>query len=156
MKITFISVGSVKKAYIKEGVDEYLKRIKNYSTVTAVEVKEESSSPKTPRETTLKKEGERILSKLGKGDFVVALADKGREFTSAAFSSFISDFMTGGGRNLVFITGGAFGLHPEVYDAADMVLSLSRMTFPRDLARLVATEQVYRAFTIIRNEPYSH
>ncbi len=156
MKITFISVGSVKKAFAKDGVDEYLRRIRNYSQAESVEVKEESSSPKTPRERILKKEGERILGKLAKGDYVVALADSGREFTSASLAAFVEEFRESGKKNLCFITGGAFGLHKDVLESADMILSLSKMTLPHDLARLVLTEQVYRAFTIIRNEPYSH
>lgn len=156
MKITFISVGSVKKACVKECVDEYLRRIRNYSPVESVEVKEESSSPKTPRASILKKEGERILARLKKGDYVVVLADNGREFTSSEFSSFVEEFRDSGKKSLCFITGGAFGLHKDVHESADMVLSLSRMTLPHDLARLILAEQVYRAFTIMRNEPYSH
>lgn len=156
MKITFISVGAVKKASVKEGVDEYLRRIGNYSRVESVEVKEESSTPKTPRERILKKEGERILGRLSRGDYVVALADSGKEFTSASLAAFVEGFMESGRKNLCFVTGGAFGLHKDVLGSADMILSLSRMTLPHDLARLVLAEQVYRAFTIIRNEPYSH
>jgi len=156
LKITFISVGAVKKASVKEVVDEYLRRIGNYSRVESVEVKEESSTPKTPRERILKKEGERILGRLSRGDYVVALADSGKEFTSASLAAFVEGFMESGRKNLCFVTGGAFGLHKDVLGSADMILSLSRMTLPHDLARLVLAEQVYRAFTIIRNEPYSH
>lgn len=156
MKITFISVGSVKKAYVKAGVDEFLKRVRHYAPAESVEVKEESAAPKTPREAVLKKEGERILGRLKKGDFVVVLSDNGRDFTSFSFSAFIEGFMSSGKKNLCFITGGAYGLHKDVYETADMVLSLSKMTLPHDLARLVLMEQVYRAFAIIRNEPYSH
>lgn len=156
MKITFICVGSVKKAYIKEGVSEYVKRIRNYFPVDIIEVKEESASIKMPKDDILKKEGERVLKNLKSGDFAVVLADNGRQFSSTEFSRFIEGFMAGGKKNLCFIVGGPFGLHKSVYDASDMVMSFSAMTLPHDLARLVLAEQVYRAFTIIRGEPYSH
>lgn len=156
MKITFISVGSIKKGYYREGIEEYLKRIKKYSPVEAIEAKDESSSIKMPKDDILKKEGERILKKINEADFVVVLADKGRQFTSHGLAEFIADFMAGGKKNLCFVIGGAWGLHQSVYDRADLTMSLSSMTLPHELARLVLSEQVYRAFTIIRGEPYSH
>ncbi len=156
MKITFISVGPLKKPAAKEEVGEYIRRISRYTRVEPIDVKEETASVKTPKETVLRKEGERILGKVLKGDYVVALADSGKEFTSASFAAFVESFMERGGKNLCFVTGGAFGLHKDVLESADMIMSLSRMTLPHDLARLVLAEQVYRAFTIIRNEPYSH
>jgi len=156
LKVTFISIGSLKKSFARSGVDDYLKRIGNYIKAESVDLKEESASPKTPRERVLKKEAERILGKLSAGDYVVALADSGKEFTSASFAAFVEGLMSSGKKNLCFVTGGAFGLHKDVLESADMIMSLSRMTLPHDMARLVLAEQVYRAFTIIRNEPYSH
>jgi 23S rRNA (pseudouridine1915-N3)-methyltransferase len=156
LKIAFISVGNLKKSYAESGVAEYVKRIKRYVPVETVDVKEEKAPAKTPREEIMRREGERILGRLKPGDYSVALTDTGAAFSSAAFSDFISGHMDSGTKRLCFIIGGAWGLHPDVLKKASATLSLSSMTFPHDLARLVLAEQVYRAFTIIRGEPYSH
>ncbi|OGP15636.1 MAG: hypothetical protein A2052_07160 [Deltaproteobacteria bacterium GWA2_54_12] len=156
MKITFVAVGSVKKSSIAEASADYLKRIKRYAPVDIVEVKDEGASLKMPREDVLRKEGQRILSALGQGGYTVVLADTGSSMTSAAFSKFIEGLMNQGRKNVSFVVGGAYGLHKDVYGTADLVLSLSAMTLPHDLARLFLYEQVYRAFTIMRGEPYSH
>ncbi len=156
MKMTFVTVGSVRKPYIKTGLEQYLKRIGRYADVSLVEVREESSSIKMPREDVLKKEGASILKKLSDSDFNVALSDSGRQMDSRQFSAFIESIISGGKKGVAFVIGGAYGLHQPVCEAADAVVSLSKMTLPHELAFLVLTEQVYRAFTIIRNEPYSH
>lgn len=156
MKITFVAVGSVKKSSIAEASADYLKRIKRYAPVDIIEVKDEGASLKMPREDVLRKEGQRILSALGQGGYTVVLADTGSSMTSAAFSKFIEGLMNQGRKNVSFVVGGAYGLHKDVFEAADLVLSLSAMTLPHDLARLFLYEQVYRAFTIMRGEPYSH
>lgn len=156
MKVCFICVGQVKKAGVTEAAAEYLKRIKRYTGVEVMEVKDESASPKAPREEILRAEGERLLSKVKPNDYIALLADTGREMTSGALSKHIEGLMNTGRKRLVFMVGGSYGIHKEVYERADIVLSLSRMTLPHDLARLVLYEQVYRAFTIMRNEPYSH
>lgn len=156
MKITFVAVGSVKKSSIGEASADYLKRIRRYVPVDMVEVKDEGASPKVPREDVLRKEGQRIISALGQGGYTVVLADTGSPMTSTAFSKFIEGLMNQGRKNVSFVVGGAYGLHKDVYDTADLVLSLSAMTLPHDLARLFLYEQVYRAFTIMRGEPYSH
>lgn len=156
MKITFVCVGSVKKAAISEASSDYLKRIRRYAPAETVEVRDEGASPKVPREDVLRKEGQRILSALAGGGYTVVLADTGSSMSSVAFSKFIEGLMNQGRKNVSFVVGGAYGLHKDVYDTADLVLSLSAMTLPHDLARLVLYEQVYRAFTIMRGEPYSH
>lgn len=156
MKITFVSVGQVKKSSIGDAAADYLKRIKRYAPVDVIEVKDEAASPKVPREDVVRKEGQRILSALSIGGYNVILADTGTSMTSAGFSKFVEGLMNQGRKNVSFVVGGAYGLHKDVYDAADLVLSLSAMTLPHDLARLFLYEQVYRAFTIMRNEPYSH
>ncbi|MFQ5737150.1 MAG: 23S rRNA (pseudouridine(1915)-N(3))-methyltransferase RlmH [Thermodesulfobacteriota bacterium] len=156
MKITFISVGHLKRSCLADGVAEYMKRIKRYTPFEAVDVREEGGSAKTPKEEILRREGERILKKLAPGDFTVALAEGGRFLGSVAFSKFIGGLADRGTRRVCFIVGGPWGLHRDVLDAASTVLSLSRMTLPHDIARLVLAEQVYRAFTIMRGEPYSH
>ncbi len=137
-------------------VQDYLKRIKNYCGALRVEVKEGLYSKKAVKEDSLKKEAERIRKLFKPGDFIVALDDHGKAFTSTEFSRFIEGFMVKGGKNLSFVVGGPYGLHPSVIEAANVALSLSKMTMPHEMALLVLTEQVYRAFTIIKGEPYSH
>lgn len=156
MKITFIAVGSLKSSYHKDAVSDYFKRISRYLRVDVVEVREANDSVKMPVNDSLRKEAERILEKVSSGDVVVACSDAGKGFSSKGFAAFVEGQMSRGCKKLVFIVGGSYGLHSSVVEAADTVLSLSRMTLPHDLARLVLFEQVYRAFTIIRGEPYSH
>jgi 23S rRNA (pseudouridine1915-N3)-methyltransferase len=156
LKIIFLSVGRIKKGYAKDGVAEYLKRINRYMPVEEVVVKDESSGGKVPRVDVLKREGERLLGKLKQGDIIIALDEQGRGFSSAAFAKQMERFLGSGKKRLCFIVGGAFGLSEELKKKADLLLALSEMTMPHDLARLVLSEQVYRAFTIMRGEPYSH
>lgn len=159
MKITLISVGSLRKSCVKDAVEDYLKRIGNYCGISRFEVKEEPYSKKTikaVKEDSLKKKAERIRKLFKPGDFIVALDDHGKAFTSTEFSRFVEGFMVKGGKNLSFVVGGPYGLHPSVIEAANVALSLSKMTMPHEMALLVLTEQVYRAFTIIKGEPYSH
>lgn len=156
LKITFVSVGPVKKACFKDVAEDYLKRIKRYVPVETVEVKDEKASIKTPREDILRKEGERILKKLRPGDFNVVLTEGGRMLTSRGLAELIGGLASAGKKGLTFVVGGPFGLHGSVYEASDMEMSLSPMTLPHDMARVVLAEQVDRAFTILKGEPYSH
>lgn len=156
MKITLISVGSLKKSCVKDSVEDYLKRIQNYCAVSSVEVKEEPYSKKAVKEDSLKKEAGRIKKIIRPGDYVIALNDGGKAYTSRDFSRFIEGFMSSGGKNICFVVGGPYGLHPSVMEAANVTLSLSKMTMPHEMALLMLSEQVYRAFTIMKGEPYSH
>ncbi len=156
MKITFVAVGSVKKKTVADAAADYLKRIRRYAPVEVSEVRDEGASPKVPREDVLRKEGQRIIAALADSSYTVVLADTGSQMTSREFSKSIAGLMNQGRKNVSFVVGGAYGLHKDVYDRADLVLSLSAMTLPHDLARLMLYEQVYRAFTIMRGEPYSH
>ncbi|MBI3398932.1 MAG: 23S rRNA (pseudouridine(1915)-N(3))-methyltransferase RlmH [Deltaproteobacteria bacterium] len=156
MKIVLITVGKIKKGYIKTGAAEYVKRIKRYSPVEIVEIKEEAAPPAIQILNILEKEAKRILENVKQGDFVIALGDRGIQYSSGKFAEFINKLSSSGKRRIIFIVGGAYGLHPSILEGSDLILSLSPMTFPHDLARLVLLEQVYRAFTILRSEPYSH
>ena len=102
------------------------------------------------------KEGKKILESLKEGDYTVLLDEKGKEFRTVEFSSWLGNRLIQPPKRLVFVVGGAWGFAEEVYNKADMKLSLSKMTFPHQLVRLIFTEQLYRAFTIIRGEPYHH
>lgn len=156
MKVTFVCVGQVKKPHVAAASADYLKRIRRYAPADVVEARDEGASPKMPREDVLKKEGHRLLAALPAGAYTVVLADSGSSMTSAGFSKFLEGLMNQGRKNVSFVVGGAYGLHGDIYRRADLVLSLSAMTLPHDLARLFLYEQVYRAFTIMRGEPYSH
>lgn len=156
MKILFLSVGAIKKGYIKEGFKDYIKRIKRYSKVEEIEVKEGLGTKKAPVKDVKRKEGERLLEKVKDGDRVVVLAEDGTALSSVDLSKAVERELSGAFKRLVFITGGSYGLDETVLKRAGIKLSLSAMTLPHELARLVIAEQLYRAFTIIRGEPYSH
>ena len=156
MKIILITVGSIKTPYVKQGVFEYVKRLKRYASFEAKAVKEEPYKPPRPKGDVLRKEAVSIRKSLAKGDFVVALSDNGAEFSSKEFSGFIEKVFSGGKKRIVFVIGGAYGLDRDIVEEADLCLSLSRMTLPHELCALVFVEQLYRAFTIIKGEPYSH
>jgi len=156
LKIIFLSVGKLKKGYAADGVAEYLKRINRYMPVEEVVVRDEASGGAMPRVDVLRREGERLLGKIKQGDIVVALDERGKGFTSKAFAARLGRFTGSGKRRICFIVGGAYGLSPELKAGADLLLRLSEMTTAHDLARLFLAEQLYRAFTILRGEPYSH
>jgi Uncharacterized conserved protein len=102
------------------------------------------------------KEGIKILLSVGKDDYVVLLDERGKEFRTVEFAEWLEKRIAAGGKRIVFIIGGAWGFSEEVYSRADLSLSLSKMTFPHQLVRLLFAEQLYRAFTIIKGEPYHH
>lgn len=156
MKITFVSIGGIKKSYIKEGLDDYLGRVKRYVKTSVVEIKEVKAAGPRMRTDALKKEAERIFKKLSPGGFKVVLDERGKAYTSAGLSTLLRDLMDRGCRDLYLIVGGPYGLDPSLSESADLLMSLSPMTMPHELARLVLSEQVYRAFTILKGEPYSH
>jgi len=156
MKITLIHVGGTVDNYLKSGVDEYVKRLSHYTKFSILEISDLKNASKMSREVLKKKEGKEILKKLSSDDFVVLLDEKGKLYSSEDFSVFIQGKMTQSVRSLVFIIGGAFGFSEEVYSRANSKLSLSKMTFSHRMIRLLFTEQLYRAFTILRNEPYHH
>ncbi len=153
MTITFLSVGRIKNARIREVAEDYFKRIKRYTKVRAVDVKDASG---LPVKKAMQKEADALLRATGKDDFKVALCSAGRQMTSEGLALFLNEKMTASAKGVTFITGGPYGLSSDIYDACGLKLSLSMMTYPHEMARLVLFEQVYRAFTIIRQEPYSH
>ncbi|NYE57543.1 23S rRNA (pseudouridine(1915)-N(3))-methyltransferase RlmH [Carboxydothermus ferrireducens] len=157
MEITIVAVGKIKEKYLKEGIAEYLKRLSPYARLAIIEVDDENApenlSP-AEAEKVVKKEGERILAKITPSSFVVALDLKGKNLSSEEFAHFISEKNLYGQSKLTFIIGGSLGLSREVLERADFKLSFGRMTYPHQLMRLILLEQIYRAFKIIRGEPY--
>ncbi len=157
LQIRIVAVGKLKEKYWQSGVDEYLKRLRLYAKLQISEVEEErcpdTLSP--AQELQVKeREGERILRALLPGSFVIALNLSGREFSSEQFADFLADLSLQGRSQIAFIIGGSLGLSQDVLDRADLQLVFSRFTFPHQLIRVVLLEQIYRAFRIIRHEPY--
>lgn len=154
MKITLTVIGKTKQDFVSEGTAMFRKRIQRYTTFGEVIIPAVKNAPKLPVEELKQKEGEAILKKAGPGDMIILLDEKGKEMSSVGFAGFLEQKMNMGAKNLNFVIGGAYGFSKEVYAKCDMKLSLSKMTFSHQIIRLIFMEQLYRAFTIIRNEPY--
>ncbi len=157
MQLEILAVGKLKERYLKQGVEEYLKRLRPYARVNVVEVPEEkpTGSLSAAEETRIKeREGERILTRLHPDTHVIALAIEGDSLSSEELAGYINRLATYGQSRLSFIIGGSVGLSPDVLDRADRLLSFSKMTFPHQLMRLILLEQLYRSFKIIRGETY--
>ncbi len=157
MQLEILAVGKLKERYLKQGVEEYLKRLRPYARVNVVEVPEEkpTGSLSAAEETRIKeREGERILTRLHPDTHVIALAIEGDSLSSEELAGYINRLATYGQSRLSFIIGGSVGLSPDVLDRADRLLSFSKMTFPHQLIRLILLEQLYRSFKIIRGETY--
>ena len=157
MNISILSVGKLKEKYLKQGIEEYVKRLSSYAKVDIVEVSDEKTpenlSPKE-EEIVKNKEGERLLAKIKDDDYVIALAIEGEMPTSEKLAAKLDQLATYGKSKITFIIGGSIGLSSDVMQRADEAISFSRMTFPHQLMRLILVEQIYRAFRINRGEPY--
>ena len=157
MTITILCVGRLKEPFFRDAALEYVKRLSRYAKTRIVEVPDEKA-PETlsplERAAVLKKEGERILSKIEAGDHVTALAIKGKPLSSEEFAKEIGQLKNHGKSSLVFVIGGSLGLSADVLERADESISFSRMTFPHQLMRVILLEQIYRAEKILAGEPY--
>ena len=156
MKITLLTVGKTEDAYIKDGIEKYAKRLKHYIKTELVDLPELKNTKALTFEQQKTKEAELILKKISATDHVVLLDEKGAEYTSAQFAAYIDKKGISSVQNLVFIVGGPYGFDAAVYERANDKISLSRMTFSHQMVRLFFVEQLYRAFTIIKGEPYHH
>ncbi|EKW99105.1 23S rRNA (pseudouridine(1915)-N(3))-methyltransferase RlmH [Ligilactobacillus saerimneri] len=157
MNIKIVCVGKLKEKYFKLGIAEYQKRLQRYCKFQIVEVPDEKAPESlSPAQMTAVKEieGERILQKIKDKEYVFALAIEGQERTSEKFAQEIQQLMTYGKSDITFVIGGSLGLSPAVLRRADTQISFGRFTLPHQLMRLVLTEQIYRAWTIIKGLPY--
>lgn len=157
MNITLISVGKLKEKYLKEAIDEYSKRLKRYCKLEIIELPDEKTPDNASEKEELQikdKEGDLILSKVKDNSYVIAMDLKGKHITSEEFSGIIQDLGVTGNPNITFIIGGSLGLSQKVIRRANYKLCFSKMTFPHQLFRVMLLEQVYRAFRIMKNEPY--
>jgi len=157
MQIRVITIGRIKEKYLQDGIAEYEKRLRPYVKVQIVEISEEkrpaSAAPSVER-IALEKEGDRILAAVPEGSFLIALDVKGISWSSEELAASFREWELSGQNPLTFVIGGDLGLSPAVIARSDLRLSLSKMTFTHPLARLLLVEQVYRAFRIMRGEPY--
>ncbi|MBC1921579.1 23S rRNA (pseudouridine(1915)-N(3))-methyltransferase RlmH [Listeria grayi] len=157
MNIQIITVGKLKEKYLTQGINEYLKRLQAYAKIQIIELPDEKAPEvlsQAEMEQVKLKEGERILGKISDDAHVVALAILGKQKTSEQFAAGIEKLMTYGKSKIVFVIGGSLGLGDNVLKRADEEMSFGKLTLPHQLMRLVLVEQVYRAFRIMRGEPY--
>ncbi|MCF6094644.1 23S rRNA (pseudouridine(1915)-N(3))-methyltransferase RlmH [Microaerobacter geothermalis] len=157
MRMTILSVGKLKEKYLKQGINEYIKRLSPYAKLQLIEVPDEKAPDilsQAEEEQVKNREGEKILSHLKGDDYVIALAIEGKMVSSEQLAEKLDQLATYGTSSITFIIGGSLGLSDEVKKRADLQLSFSKMTFPHQLMRLILLEQIYRAFRINRGEPY--
>ena len=156
MKIELKVVGKTAFDYLKTGVAIYEKRLKRYGDFSITIISDVKNAKNLSQAQIKEKEGVAILKKIDKSPFVILLDDKGKMFTSKDFSSYLENKLMPSGKNIIFIIGGAYGFSDAVYARANAKLSLSKMTFSHQMVRLFFVEQLYRAYSIIGNEPYHH
>jgi 23S rRNA (pseudouridine1915-N3)-methyltransferase len=157
VNITVISVGKLKEKYLKQGIEEYVKRLSSYAKIEMIEVPDEKAPENLSNqemEQVKEREGERILAKISDDAYVIALAIEGKMKSSEELAESLDKLATYGKSKIAFIIGGSLGLSKRVMQRADEALSFSKMTFPHQLMRLILLEQIYRAFRINRGEPY--
>jgi 23S rRNA (pseudouridine1915-N3)-methyltransferase len=156
MKVQLIVIGKTTEKYLVQGENEYLKRLKHYLRVETNVISDLKNTKKLTEEQQKQKEGELILNQLTETDFLVLLDENGKEYSSVEFSDFIEKKTISGLKNLVFVVGGPYGFSNNLYARANAQISLSKMTFSHQMVRMIFLEQLYRAMTIIRGEPYHH
>lgn len=156
MKIVLVVVGKTTQSYYQQAIDEYHKRINHYLSFELVVIPELKNTKSLTLEQQKQREGDLILRQLSHTDTVVLLDERGREFTSRGFAEYIDKKQHALSKRLVLVIGGPYGFGPEVYKAAHEQISLSRMTFSHQMIRMILVEQLYRAMSILNNEPYHH
>jgi 23S rRNA (pseudouridine1915-N3)-methyltransferase len=149
-------IGKTDEAWLKTGIDDYFKRISRYIPFQDIIIQDIKKGKNMPEAVIKEREGELILKNISGADILVLLDEKGKLYSSREFAAFMEKQMLSGARNLFFVIGGAYGFSKDVYDRADALFSLSKMTFSHQMVRLIFAEQLYRANTIINNEPYHH
>jgi len=155
LKIRLICIGKVSEAYLREGVEDFTRRVGRYLPLEVTEIREEKGGgKKADPEYIREREAERILGKIPHDAFVVVLDESGEMVTSQGMAELLDRHMSGGTSEVVFVIGGPYGIGKKVKDLKSFLLSLSPMTFTHQMVRLFLLEQIYRGLTILRNEPY--
>lgn len=156
MKILLLVIGKTDEDYLATGIKKYVGRIGHYAPFEMKELPDPRNRKTLSEEQQKKAESFLLLQQLQPSDHVILLDENGKPFTSVEFAENIEKQMTAGAKRLVFVVGGPYGFAQEVYDRANAKLSLSLMTFSHQMVRLIFVEQLYRAFTILKGEPYHH
>lgn len=156
MRIKIIQINKTTEAYLKQGVEVFISRIKNYSPIEEVTIELPKKMNSYPKELLMDAEGKKIMQLLTDRDWVVNLEVEGTILSSEKLAENLMKWQNNGRQNLCFVIGGAYGLSKEVKQRADFNLSFSKMTFSHQMIRLLLAEQIYRAYAIINNEPYHH
>lgn len=156
MRISLLCIGKTTDARLVEMMHAYEKKIPSQFHFQRIELNLNKKPKQKDIASVLKFEKEQLLNNLQNGDTVILLDDKGKEYSSTNFSKFLQEKFVSSTQHLVFVVGGAYGFHQEIYDRANHKVSLSRMTFTHQMVRLFFTEQLYRSFSILENKPYHH
>lgn len=158
IRVNIICIGKVKEKYFTDAINEYAKRLSAFCKFTAVELAEEKIKSNNPNASQISEvinaEGRRILQKICQSDYVIAMCIEGKMFSSEELSKTIDSISISGKSTVDFIIGGSYGLSNDVKQRADLRLSMSKMTFPHQMARMILSEQIYRAFEILSNGKY--
>jgi 23S rRNA (pseudouridine1915-N3)-methyltransferase len=156
MKIILLQTGKTTEKYISDGVEVYTGRIRKYNPFETITLPDLKNTKNMPIPEQKSREGKRILESVGADDFLILLDEKGREFSTNEFAGQLGRIFLLPKKRIVFAIGGPYGFSDEVCLKADMKISLSRLTFSHQMVRLLFTEQLYRAFTVIKGDPYHH
>ena len=156
MKILLLVIGKTDEDYLVTGINKYVGRLGHYASFEMKELPDIRNRKTLSENQQKKAESFQLMQQLQPSDIVVLLDEGGKKYTSVEFSEMIGKFSAAGIKRLVFVIGGPYGFAQEVYDRADTKLSLSPMTFSHQMVRLIFVDQLYRAFTILKNEPYHH
>ena len=154
LNIKIICLGKIKEKFLKSGIDEFLKRLRPYVSISVVEINPIEIKDINLKDKILLQEGEKILSNVKPTDFLVTMEINGKEFSSEDFARFFEEKTNSGISEIVFVIGSSYGIGKNVSLRADLKMSLSKMTFLHEFARLLLIEQIYRAFKIIKGETY--
>ncbi len=156
MKIIIVVIGKTDEAYLNTGITKYHDRIKHYIPLEMKIIPDLKNTKSLSEEQQKNKEGELILQQIQPTDELILLDEGGKDFSSRAFAGFMEQKLLLGIKRIVFVVGGPYGFSDDVYNRATTKLSLSKMTFSHQMVRLIFTEQLYRAMTILKNQPYHH
>jgi 23S rRNA (pseudouridine1915-N3)-methyltransferase len=156
VKIKLVCVGKTGKAFLEEGESHYIARLKHYVNFERLEIPDIKNAKSLNEEQVKQREGELILSKITTNERVFLLDEKGKSFSSEKFADFLQKEFNKGGQSIIFVVGGPYGFSDEVRMRADGKISLSEMTFSHQMVRMFFVEQLYRAMTILKGEPYHH
>lgn len=156
MKITLLVVGKTEDRYLIEGIDKYLNRLKHYIGFNMIVIPDVKNTKNLSEAQQKSREGELILKHIGNADTVILLDEKGKKYTSVLFANYLNKQMIGSVQHMIFVIGGPYGFDESIYKRANGSMSLSDMTFSHQMVRLFFVEQLYRAFSILKGEPYHH